>query len=417
MFANSMLAAFMSALAFVMGYPYWKKSTGLREWGSAMISTSGAFLLFSLAGRLPFFLTFFVANSMLVIGLTCAVLAHARHFQTKASTDALMLLSAIGIGGVTGVFFFEVPRVVAIVAMSVFAAGQMGMLAYLIHKNTRPLLSGMALFSKISIAGAALSFSWRAMAALSGDSASVTPVANSALQLSTHLVGGLFITVTSVCFVGMVEERQRREFVDREVARSELAILRAQIEPHFLWNTLAHVQYLTRKQPEDAETMMGHLIRFLRSAVPRSRGKVSTLGMELESVEAYLELMKIRMGPRLTANVEMDRSLSEVSFPPLLIQTLVENAIKHGIEPKVGTASVTVSAKATSDGERLVIEVTDDGVGLQTAPATQGTGMGLKSVRERIQLLYGSGAALFILGAQSGGVTARMEMPFPKSES
>jgi sensor histidine kinase YesM len=214
-------------------------------------------------------------------------------------------------------------------------------------------------------------------------------------------------------------ERARSQLAerDRELARSELTVLRAQIEPHFLWNTLAHVQHLTRKRPEDAERMIGHLIRFLRAAVPQSRSTVSTLGTELESVEAYLELMKIRMGARLTAKVEMDRSLADVPFPPLLIQTLVENAIKHGIEPKVGVASLTVTAKVTADGKRIVVEVTDDGVGLQATPATQGTGMGLKNVRERLQLLYGTGAALFILGAQTGGVTSRMEIPFPRSES
>lgn len=207
-------------------------------------------------------------------------------------------------------------------------------------------------------------------------------------------------------------ERAHSQLVerDRELARSELTVLRAQIEPHFLWNTLAHVQYLTRKRPEDAERMTGHLIRFLRSAVPQSRGTVSTLGTEFESVEAYLELMKIRMGPRLTATVELDRSLADVPFPPLLIQTLVENGIKHGIEPKVGTASLTVSAKATSDGERIVVEVTDDGVGLQAAPPTQGTGLGLKSVRERLKLLYGEAATLAVRGTPDGGVVSQIDI-------
>jgi sensor histidine kinase YesM len=198
---------------------------------------------------------------------------------------------------------------------------------------------------------------------------------------------------------------------DRELARSELTILRAQIEPHFLWNTLAHVQHLTRKRPEDAERMTGHLIRFLRSAVPQTRGTVTTLGTELTSVEAYLELMKIRMGVRLTVSVEMDQSLADIPFPPLLIQTLVENAIKHGIEPKVGPATLTVSAQLTPNGERIAIEVADDGVGLQAAPATQGTGMGLRSVRERLQLLYGSAAVLAVKSSANGGVVSQIEVP------
>jgi sensor histidine kinase YesM len=128
-------------------------------------------------------------------------------------------------------------------------------------------------------------------------------------------------------------ERARAQVAerDRELARAELTVLRAQIEPHFLWNTLAHVQYLTRKNPEDAEKMTGHLIKYLRSAVPQTRGQSTTLGSEIESVRAYLELMKIRMGARLTVTVSVEPAQVDVPFPPLLIQTLVENAIKHGL--------------------------------------------------------------------------------------
>jgi len=212
-------------------------------------------------------------------------------------------------------------------------------------------------------------------------------------------------------------ERARAQVAerDRELARSELTVLRAQIEPHFLWNTLAHVQYLTRKNPEDAEKMTGHLIRFLRSAVPQTRDNMTTLGTEIESVHAYLELMKIRMGARLTVTVEMDPALSDIHFPPLMIQTLAENAIKHGIEPKVGPVSLTVVARLVSKGaDRISIEVADSGIGLQESPSTQGTGMGLKSVRDRLHLLYGSAADLTIFGAQAGGVISRIEVPLPQ---
>lgn len=210
-------------------------------------------------------------------------------------------------------------------------------------------------------------------------------------------------------------ERARAQVAerDRELARSELTVLRAQIEPHFLWNTLAHVQYLTRKSPEDAEKMTGHLIRFLRAAVPQTRGKTTTLSSEIESVRAYLELMKIRMGPRLVASVEMDALLSDIAFPPLMIQTLVENAIKHGLEPKVGPVTLSVVATSLSEKRCLRIEVTDNGVGLQNSPATRGTGIGLKSVRERLKLLYGSEAELEIAGSKNGGVCARIQIPWP----
>ena len=198
---------------------------------------------------------------------------------------------------------------------------------------------------------------------------------------------------------------------DRELARSELTILRAQIEPHFLWNTLAHVQYLTKKRPEDAERMTGHLIRFLRTAVPKNHGDMTTLGAEMEAVDAYLELMKIRMGARLTSTVEMDQQLADTPFPPLLIQTLVENAIKHGIEPKVGPATISVVAKSSPDSKSVLIEVVDNGVGLQNSPNSKGTGLGLSSVRDRLRLLYGNEADLQIAGVQSGGVVARIQVP------
>jgi sensor histidine kinase YesM len=198
---------------------------------------------------------------------------------------------------------------------------------------------------------------------------------------------------------------------DRELARAELTVLRAQIEPHFLWNTLAHVQYLTRKSPEDAEKMTGHLIRFLRSAVPQSHENAK-LGSEIESARAYLELMKIRMGTRLSVTVEMEPSLSDIAFPPMMIQTLVENAIKHGLEPKVGQVTLSVTTSSEPNSNRLVVEVTDSGMGLQISPPTKGTGNGLKSIRERLKLLYGQEAELLITGSQNGGVIARIEIPY-----
>lgn len=211
-----------------------------------------------------------------------------------------------------------------------------------------------------------------------------------------------------------VESERSRALVaerDRELARSELAILRAQVEPHFLWNTLAHVQYLTKKRPEDAEKMTGHLIRFLRTAVPKNSGDMTTLSSELEAVEAYLELMKIRMGPRLVVSVEMDEALSDVPFPPFLVQTLVENAIKHGIEPKVGQVHLIVTAKSVPDSQHLIISVKDDGVGLQQSPDTKGAGLGLNSVRERLRLLYGPTASLTVNGTAEGGVISQMQVP------
>jgi sensor histidine kinase YesM len=199
---------------------------------------------------------------------------------------------------------------------------------------------------------------------------------------------------------------------DRELAQSELMVLRAQIEPHFLWNTLAHVQYLIRKKPDDADRMTGYLIRYLRAAVPQIRGDVITLRAEFESVQAYLELMKIRMGERLSVSLHLPEEFAEHACPPLLVQTLVENAIKHGVEPKVGQVHVCVSAGLNEAVPgALVINVEDNGVGLQASPVTRGTGMGLRGVRERLRSMYGDEALLSVMGVSSGGVLARLSLP------
>ncbi len=199
---------------------------------------------------------------------------------------------------------------------------------------------------------------------------------------------------------------------DEALARSELQVLRAQIEPHFLGNTLAHVEYLTLRSPQDAHLMTGHLIRFLRSAVLESRGGATTLGSEVDSGQAYLEIMKIRMGERLSISVELDDSLREVPFPPLLLQTLLENAITHGVEPKIGPVHVAIRARC-EDGtvSQTVLEVEDNGVGLRQNAPTSGTGQGLKSVRDRLRAHFGSDASLSIASAAAGGVTARIVVP------
>lgn len=197
----------------------------------------------------------------------------------------------------------------------------------------------------------------------------------------------------------------------RELANAELRVLRAQIEPHFLWNTLAQLQYLIKKSPDTAERMSEHLIRFLMHVLAQSRQDRITLKDEFDSAEAYLEIMKIRMGNRFTVHVELDPVLSLVTFPSLLLQTLVENAIKHGAEPKIGSVSVNVRAYPVGDSvAQAIVEVEDDGVGLKPG-ATPGTGLGLSSVRERLNAHYGDAATLSISSRESGGVVARIQFP------
>ena len=199
---------------------------------------------------------------------------------------------------------------------------------------------------------------------------------------------------------------------DRELARAELQVLQAQVEPHFLWNTLANVEYLIRKDPPQAGAMMGHLITYLRSSVPDGRRATATLGSEFASLRAYLGLMQFRMGERFHFELSLAPGLNDEPFPPLVLQTLVENAIKHGLEPLPGLARLEVRGTASAEQpDRLVLEVLDNGVGLQTHPRTRGTGLGLRQIRDRLLALQGRHASLNVAAREAGGVCARIDWP------
>jgi hypothetical protein len=212
------------------------------------------------------------------------------------------------------------------------------------------------------------------------------------------------------------QERLTREAEQgRKLAEAQLAMLQAQIEPHFLFNTLASVQYLVKRDAGGADFLLTQLVRYLRHAMPKMRQRMSTLGQEFELADAFLQIARMRMGGRLTVSVELAERLSELVFPPLVLQTLVENALKHGVEPKLGPVSISVRAdtEAGTDGvERLVVGVTDNGVGLGRAN-TQGTGAGLINIRERLAGIYGHSATLVVVDLSKGGVSSRVVMQLP----
>jgi len=190
-------------------------------------------------------------------------------------------------------------------------------------------------------------------------------------------------------------EMTRAQLVNDE-AEQQLALLQAQIEPHFLFNVLGNVRRLYRTQPHAGSETIVSLMRYLRAALPQLRSTNATLEGELQLVRAYLDLLRVRMGPRLTCSIDVDPSLGELEFPPLLAMTLVENAIKHGLEP-VGGGTVTV--RAHRGGEALHVIVLDDGAGFG-GTASAGTGVGLANVRRQLAARYGSQARL-TLGAQA----------------
>jgi hypothetical protein len=194
---------------------------------------------------------------------------------------------------------------------------------------------------------------------------------------------------------------------EKELTVAKLSLLHAQVEPHFLYNTLASAQLLTRSDPGRADAMLGHLIQYLRRSLPRTDDEQSTLGVELERAIAYLEILKIRMGPRLTVEVDIPESLRATPLPPMMLQTLVENAIKHGLEPR--TTGGTVWIRARRDDGCVAVTVADDGDGFNAK--TTGTGIGLKNVRERLRLVHGNNAALAVVANFPAGVAATITVP------
>ena len=212
-----------------------------------------------------------------------------------------------------------------------------------------------------------------------------------------------------------VAERRRGEKADvaqtvteKELTAAKLSLLHAQVEPHFLYNTLASAQLLTRSDPERAEQMLGHLIQYLRNSLPRDTEAPSTLGVELERALAYLEILKIRMGSRLQVQVDVPESLRNTTMPSMMLQTLVENAIKHGLEPRTDGGTVWILAKE-AEGQ-VAVTVADDGQGLGGS-TRGGTGIGLRNVRERLRLAYGAEANLSVVANFPNGVAATITVP------
>lgn len=211
-----------------------------------------------------------------------------------------------------------------------------------------------------------------------------------------------------------VAERRRQEqtnvkqtVTEKELTVAKLNLLHAQVEPHFLYNTLASAQILTRTDPAGADQMLGNLITYLRYSLPRTEDSLSTIGEELERARAYLDIMKIRMGSRLQLQIEVADDLRAVLFPSMMLQTLVENAIKHGLEPQSGGGTIWILARHNE--QSVAVTVADDGRGFSAEGA--GTGIGLRNVRERLRLAYGSAASFTIVANFPSGVAATINVP------
>ena len=207
-------------------------------------------------------------------------------------------------------------------------------------------------------------------------------------------------------------ERERAKAVDmqRQAIDAQLRSLQAQVEPHFLFNTLANVVSLIDTAPDKARLMLERLIELLRASLAASRSERTTLGQETALIAAYLDILRIRMGERLSYTISVPPELLNVSIPPLSLQPLVENSIKHGLEPKLEGGSVHLSAR-TADGA-LQLDVEDDGLGFSPHP---GAGVGLANLRDRISSLSGARARL-VIEELARGTRVRMTSPLAHVE-
>jgi len=201
-------------------------------------------------------------------------------------------------------------------------------------------------------------------------------------------------------------ELERSE-LERQALDARLHLLQAQVSPHFLFNTLANIQALVESGSPQAAAVLRSLVAYLRAAVPRLNEPATTLGQELELVQAYLELMHMRMPDRLQFTMHVDEAARSQHCPPMTLLTLVENAVRHGIDPSEEGGRIDIQAQV--HGERCIVRVSDTGVGLQ--PTGAGLGTGLSMLRERLRLVFGGEAHLRVTEQHPRGVSAELDLP------
>ncbi len=232
----------------------------------------------------------------------------------------------------------------------------------------------------------------------------------------------LFSIIVKLSYKGKVQaeakaaqatEVAESESLKRQVIEARMAAMQAQVEPHFLFNTLASIEHLIETDPPRAGKMQRNLIALLRATMPtmREANAQSTrdLGRELAVIRPYLEILKVRMEERLHTELNVSDGLLSAEFPPMMLQSLVENAIKHGLEPKAEGGLLRVGAEIVHG--KLAVTVADTGLGFGKA-ATVGTGIGLSNIRERLALLYGDKASLTVTETDGGGTSVTITVPY-----
>ncbi len=204
----------------------------------------------------------------------------------------------------------------------------------------------------------------------------------------------------------LMRAEAERHQLEKSILEAKLQLMQAQVEPHFLFNTLANVQHLVETDPPEASRVLDSLIKYLRAALPQMRESTTNLGREIDMARAFLEINRVRMGSRLDFAIEVPESLKGRAFPPMMLISLVENAVKHGVDPCCECGSITIRAR--EDEGRLRVSVEDTGEGIKPK---KGGGVGLSNIRERLKALYGPSARLVIEERAPRGVVASIEVP------
>ena len=204
-----------------------------------------------------------------------------------------------------------------------------------------------------------------------------------------------------------IEEHNKRIRNEKKLTETHLRLLQAQIEPHFLFNTLTSILGLGKKDPQRAKIMQKNFMQYLKTTLNKTRASITTIGHEIELIKAYLDIFKVRMGKRLLYNISCDDEVKNIPFPSMLIQPIVENAVKHGLEPKIDGGEINIYVKAIKS-DIIQWEIEDTGLGISDK-ADKGTG--LSNVIERIKSLYGNEGHLTIMDNKPSGVKVTLEVP------
>jgi signal transduction histidine kinase len=242
------------------------------------------------------------------------------------------------------------------------------------------------------------------------------------VDLTTNIITALLIGGGLAGVAFLREQRRLRELSqtramatlqsEKLAADSKLAVLQAQVEPHFLFNSLASVRALVKQDPDRAQATIDALVQYLRATIPQLRAElggevVSTLRQQVDLARAYLDVMAVRMGERLQVRVDVPDALGALPFPPLLLISLIENAVKHGAEPAAGVTTIIIHATRHTN-DQLSVSVIDDGAGLQPSAIS---GVGLANIRAQLAAMFGDAASLTLTQNREGGVRATISLP------